>query len=81
MQGKQRKLKPAGLSSWRPGRPRRRLVRGWKVGGHCTPPSFEGTGPGTGPWGLEEGPKHQFPALTLSSRCEWRPAWDLSAKG
>lgn len=49
--------------------------------GHRTPLSLGGAGPRAGPWGLEEGPKCQFPAPTPSSSCEWRPAWDLSAKG
>lgn len=62
MQGKQRKLKPAGRSSWRPRRPRGRLVRGWKVGGTAHPASFEGAGPGVSPPALEEDPKCLFPA-------------------
>ena len=66
------------LEAWPPPPPTGAWV---KNGGHCIPRSFEEASPGAGLWGLEEGPKHQFPAPTVSSSCEWRPAWDLSAKG
>lgn len=77
--GKTEEMKPARRAA--PASPAAPAA-GWCVGGTCrasAPPSRKARAPK--PWGLKDGPKCHVPAPTPSSICEWRAAWDLSAKG
>lgn len=78
MQGKQKKLKPAGRAYRPRGRPCSRLVRGGQWGTLRRPLPRRGAPRSPGPAGR---PPESVPRLRPSSSCERAPASDLLATG